>query len=332
MSRLGHPVAGSARAFAPATVANVGPGFDIFGFAVDAPGDEVVARVGATRGVTIVAISGDDGRLPREAAANTAGAAAQALLAELEAPFGVEIELHKRMPLGSGLGSSAASAVAAVVAVNALCGSPLSRRELLPFALAGEQVSCWPGAVHADNVAACLLGGITLIRGMHPLDVVRLPAPASLCCVLAHPAIEVLTAAARRVLPETVRLADAVTQWGNVAGVVAALFQSDLALLGRSLSDVIVEPARASLIPGFAAVKRAALAQGALGCGISGACPTIFALCEARAVAERVGAAMAAAFGEHGVASEVYVSGINEEGARVLESDTALAAAETAER
>jgi homoserine kinase len=318
MSGAIRAVAGPVRAFAPATVANVGPGFDVFGFAVDAPGDVVVARASEGRGVTITAITGDGGRLPREAAANTAGAAAAALLAYVEAPFGVEMTLHKRMPLGSGLGSSAASAVAAAVAVNALCGSPLSRRELLPFALAGERVSCGPGAVHADNVAPSLLGGFTLIRSMHPLDVVQLPTPETLFCALAHPAVEVLTAEARRALPERVPLAGAVRQWGNVAGVVAALYSSDLALLGRSLSDGIVEPARAALIPGYEAVKRAASEAGALGSGISGACPTMFALCESRATAERAGEAMRAAFAANGIESRAYVSGINGVGARVI--------------
>ncbi len=326
MSGVLRPMAGAVRAFAPATVANVGPGFDIFGFAVDAPGDEVVARASEVRGVTIAEITGDGGRLPREAAANTAGAAALALLAHLEAPFGVEIVLRKRMPLGSGLGSSAASAVAAAVAVNALCGSPLSRRELLPFALAGEQVSCGPGTVHADNVAPSLLGGFTLIRGVHPLDIVQLPTPESLFCALVHPAMEVLTAEARRVLPNEVPLSDAVRQWGNVAGVVAALYASDLALLGRSLSDAIVEPARASLIPGYKAVKQEAVRAGALGSGISGACPTMFALCDARVTAERAGEAMRAAFAAGGIESEVYVSGINREGARVLDGGAGVEA------
>jgi homoserine kinase len=317
MSDLPDLAAGAISAFAPATVANVICGFDVFGFAVDAPGDEVVARARAEPGVAIASIAGDGGRLPRAAEQNTAGAAALALLAQLQPAFGVELELHKRMPMGSGLGSSAASAVAAVVAVNALCGAPFSREELLPFALAGEQVSCAPGAVHADNVAPSLLGGFVLIRGMHPLDVVPLPVPEALACALVHPAFEVLTAQARRVLPETIHLGAAVAQWGNVAGLVAALYRSDLALLSRSLHDVVVEPVRAPLIPGFEEVRVAALGEGALGCGISGACPTMFALCDGRATAQRAGHAMQAAFARHGIVSEVYVSGVNEQGAKV---------------
>ncbi|HEV2460727.1 MAG TPA: homoserine kinase [Ktedonobacterales bacterium] len=307
------------RAFAPATVANVGSGFDVLGFAVEAPGDEVVACPRDEPGVTISTITGDGGRLPRDAAANTAGAAALALLAHIGAPGGVELELHKRMPLGSGLGSSAASAVAAAVAVNALFGAPLTRAELLPCALAGEEVSCAPSPVHADNVVPSLMGGFTLIRSTHPLDVVSLPAPATLACALVHPDLEVRTADARAILPRTVALADAVTQWGNIAGIVAGLFMSDFALIGRSVDDVIVEPVRSSLIPGFADVKRAALETGALGCGISGACPTLFALCDTFGRAQAVGDAIRAAFARHGLASDVYVSGINREGARLVE-------------
>ncbi|MGH2487839.1 MAG: homoserine kinase, partial [Ktedonobacterales bacterium] len=268
MSATGVPGV-ETRAFAPATVANVSAGLDIFGFAVDAPGDVVVARLCDAPSVSIAAITGDDGRLPREAIANTAGAAALALLDHLRPGCGVELEVHKRMPLGSGLGSSAASAVAAVVAVNALFGDRLSRRELLPFALAGECVSC--GFTHADNVAPSLLGGFVLIRDTDSLDTVQLPAPSALCCALIHPHIEVRTADARALLPREISLRDGVKQWGNAAGLVAGLLLGDFALIGRSLHDVVAEPARARLIPGFAAVKRAALDAGALGCGISGA-------------------------------------------------------------
>jgi homoserine kinase len=310
----------TARAFAPATVANVVCGFDVFGFAVATPGDEVVVRRQDEPGVTIVAITGDGGRLPRDAAANTAGAAALALLAHLGASHGIALELHKRMPLGSGLGSSAASAVAAVVAVNSLFGSPLTRAELLPFALEGERASCGDGPVHADNVAPSLLGGFVLVRSTHPLDAIPLPTPEQLHCTIVHPDIEVRTRDARGILRRSIPLDAAVTQWGNVAGLVAGLLLSDYALIGRSMQDVIVEPARAMLIPGFSRVKRAALDAGALGCGISGGCPTMFALSGSAATAHAAGEAMCAAFQAEGLASEVYVSGINREGARLLEA------------
>jgi homoserine kinase len=315
------------RVFAPATVANVACGFDILGFAVAAPGDEVVAWRTATPGVTINRICGDDGKLPIDPARNTAGAAVLALLEQLAAQEcriegGIALELHKRMPLGSGLGSSAASAVAGVVAANALLGGPLKREELLPLALAGEQVSCGAAAVHADNVAPCLLGGFVLIRSYHPLDVVPLPTPAQLFCTVVHPHLEVRTEDARRILRKYLLLEDAITQWGNVAGLVAGLMKPDYALIGRSLQDVIVEPVRAMLIPGFAQIKAAALATGALGCSISGAGPSMFALSDARATAAAVGQAMQQAFQSLGLTSDVYVSTINQEGPRLLQHDT----------
>lgn len=310
------PVVSAARAFAPATVANVCAGFDILGFAVEAPGDVVVARPCDTPGVRISVITGDEGTLPYGAADNTAGAAALALTGQLRPMCGVELEVHKRMPLGSGMGSSAASAVAAVVAINALFGDPFSRRELLPFALEGERVSC--GVAHADNVAPSLLGGFTLIRESEPPDVVRLPALPSLFCALVHPHIAVSTAEARAMLPREIPLRAAVTQWGNAAGLVAGLLMGDYGLIGRSLRDVIVEPVRSRLIPGFADVKRAAMEAGSLGCGISGACPTVFALCDSRMTAESAAQAMRDVFAAHGLASDIYVSAINQEGARIL--------------
>ncbi|HEU0027305.1 MAG TPA: homoserine kinase [Ktedonobacterales bacterium] len=314
------------RAFAPATVANVISGFDIFGFAVEAPGDEVTAHYKESPGVGIARITGDGGKLPRASGANTASVAARALLESLGARHGVTLEVHKRMPLGSGLGSSAASAVAAVVAVNALLGEPLSRRELLPFALEGERVSCGGETTHADNVAPALLGGFILIRGYDPLDVVSLPAPARLWCALVHPDLVVSTRDARAALPEMVPLRQAVVQWGAAAGLVAGLFLDDEALIARSLCDVIVEPVRAPLIPGYADVRQAALEAGALGCGISGAAPSMFALTTARAAAEAAGKAMAAAFERAGLRATVYVSPINRAGARVLEARPILAA------
>lgn len=320
MSAWDLPMLAEASAYAPATVANVSAGFDIFGFAVDAPGDVVAARPTDAPGVSIRVITGDDGRLPREAAANTAGAAAIALLNHLRPAYGVELDVHKQMPLGSGLGSSAASAVAAVLAVNTLFGDPLSRSELLPFALAGEAISCVPSPAHADNVAPSLLGGFVLIRDTQQLDIVRLPTPPELCCALVHPQIEVRTAEAREMLPRAIPLHDAITQWGNAAGLVAGLTLGDFALIGRSLRDVVAEPVRSRLIPGFDDVRRAALESGALGCGISGACPTLFALCDSLTLAHRVASAMCNAFSAHGLATKRYISGINYVGARVLSS------------
>ena len=309
-----------ARAFAPATVANVICGFDIFGLAVAAPGDEVVARYQVAPGASIARITGDGGELPRASEANTASVAARALLDHLGARHGVALEVHKRMPLGSGLGSSAASAVAAVVAVNALLGEPLRRRELLEFALAGERASCGGAAAHADNVAPALLGGFLLLRGYDPLDIEELPAPERWWVARAHPDAVVRTRDARAVLPEMVPLRLAVAGWGNAAGLVAGLFLDDETLIARALRDEIVEPARAALIPGYGDVRQAALDAGALGCGVSGAAPSMFALATARATAEAAAAGMIAAFARAGLRATPYVSPINREGARVLDA------------
>ncbi|MCS7211700.1 MAG: homoserine kinase [Chloroherpetonaceae bacterium] len=303
-------------AFAPATVANVGAGFDILGFALHQPGDIVVARFNQVGTVRITQLTGNSSKLPREASLNTAGVAVIKLLEHLSIRQGIDLELHKRMPLGSGLGSSAASAVAAVVAANALLGSPLKKIDLLPFAMEGERVAC--GAAHADNAAPSLLGGFVLIRSYAPLDVVELNTPERLYAVVVHPHIEVKTQDARDILKKTLLLKDAIVQWGNIAGLVAGLMKSDYALIGRSLSDVIVEPVRAILIPGFSDVKAAALRAGALGCSISGSGPSVFALvCDAR-IAETVAQAMQDAFAEQGISSDRYISKINQEGAYVL--------------
>lgn len=309
------PLPRAVRAFAPATVANVASGFDVLGFAVAQPGDTVEARRSAGRGVTLRGVTGDGGRLPR-GNANTAVVAAEALLERLGQPFGVELVLHKGMPLASGLGSSAASAAAALYAVNRLAGEPLAAEELLPCALAAERVAA--GAGHADNAAPALLGGFVLIRSSDPLDVVRLPVPDGLAAALLSPDVEIPTEAARRILRKRIPLTDAVAQWGNLAALVAALYTGDLALMGRSLCDVVAEPVRAVLIPGFRKVKEAALAGGAIGCSISGAGPAVFALAASAAQAAAAGAAMQQAFAAAGLDAAVYVSEINGAGPRVV--------------
>ncbi len=307
-------------AFAPATVANVGAGFDILGFALHQPGDEVVARFNDGDKVVLTRITGDGGKLPVQAELNTAGVAVMKLLAHLNLRKGIDLEVHKKMPLGSGLGSSAASAVAAVVAVNALLGSPLKKAELLPFALEGERMAC--GAAHADNAAPSLLGGFILIRSYTPLDVVPLDVPERLHAVVVHPHIEVKTKDAREILKKSLLLKDAIVQWGNIAGLVAGLMKSDYDLISRSLNDVVVEPVRSILIPGFNAVKAAALREGALGCSISGSGPSVFALTTEMSLAQRVAHAMQEAFAEQGVASDKFISKINSEGACVVPSST----------
>jgi len=308
------------RVFAPATVANVASGFDVLGFALERPGDIVTLTRSDQPGVRVTAIRGDGGRLPFDPAKNTAAVAAGALLEAIGRPFGLDIELDKGMPLASGLGSSAASAVAAVTGANLLAGSPLSREQLLPFTLLSEEAAC--GSAHADNTAPALLGGFVLVRSYDPLDVVRLPVPEGLACAVVHPHTEVRTEDARRILHKEIRLALAIRQWGNLAALVAALYRGDLELLGRSLQDVVAEPVRSVLIPGFDAVKAAALAAGALGCSISGSGPSLFALCADLAAAARAGEAMKSAFEQAGLAADLFLSRVNPDGPAVLDEET----------
>jgi homoserine kinase len=306
-------------AFAPATVSNVGCGFDVLGFALDAPGDVVSARAIDRSGVEILAIEGDAGRLPRDPAKNTASAAAVALLARLGTRQGVGLTIHKGMPLASGIGSSGASAVAAVVAVNELLGRPAPLDVLLTCAMEGEVAGC--GSAHPDNVAPALYGGFLLARSATPPDLVPLPVPAGLSCALLHPHVEVKTSDARAILGDTVALRDAVRQWANVGALVAGLYSNDLALVSRALEDHVAEPKRAPLVAGMHAVKQAAAAAGALGCSLSGAGPSMFALCASRAGAETAGSAMRDAYrAATGREADLWVSPVGARGARIVTS------------
>ena len=301
------------RVYAPATVANVAAGFDILGFAVREPGDEVTARLAGPPGVRIVSIEGDNGVLPRDPGLNAAGVAASGVIASAQKPVGIELEIRKSMPIGSGMGSSAASAVAAAVAVNEILGRPFTRAGLVPFCLEAERVAC--GAAHADNAAPALLGGFVLIRSCRPLDVVSIAAPAELACAIVHPHVEIRTQDARKILRDRITMKDAVTQWGNTAGLIAGLLTGDYDLIARSLSDVVIEPVRSILIPGFHKVKEAALAAGALGCSISGSGPSIFALAKGIGTAGAVADAMAAVYRSIGLGHDLHVSDINRDGA-----------------
>ena len=311
------------RVFAPATVANVACGFDIMGFAIDTPGDEVVMRLTDRAGeVVIEKIIGDGGKLPLDPDKNTVSIVVQQLLQYVGSRHGMAITLYKHMPLGSGLGSSAASAVAGLVAANELLKqyepdkAIAQRSDLLPFAMEGERLAC--GSAHADNVAPSLLGGFVLIRSYDPLDVIQIPTPEALRVTVIHPHVEVQTRDARSILRKQISLKDATIQWGNTAGLIAGLAQCDLALIGRSMQDVIIEPIRSILIPGFDSVKANALQAGALGCGISGSGPSIFALSQDQKTAEEVGRKMQNAFGALNIDSEVYVSPVNTQGPRVV--------------
>jgi homoserine kinase len=306
----------SVTAFAPATVSNVGCGFDVLGFALNEPGDEVTASF-APSGVRIADIIGDNGRLPRDAGRNTAGVAARTLLERLGERRGVTLTIRKGLPLSSGLGGSAASAVAAVVAVDALVGARTPPEVLMACAFEGERVGA--GSAHGDNIAPALYGGLVLVRVPNPPDVVRLPVPAGLTAVVVHPDLEIETARARALLGSQVPLDDAIRQWANLGAFVDALHRADFALLSRTIEDTIAEPRRAPLVPGLAAIKRAALDAGALGCGLSGSGPSLFALCRDGATAGPVAAAMTAAVIAHiGGAPQTYISPIAPHGARVV--------------
>ncbi len=302
------------KVFAPATVANVAVGFDILGFAIDKPGDEIVVRFADRKGLTITEITGAKGKLPYDVYKNTASFSAQKFLEHIgEGDRGIEMEVHKKMPFSSGLGSSAASAVAGVFAVNALLGSPYTKKELLHFAVLGEELA--DGAYHADNVAPSLFGGITFIRNNRDLDVHRIPVPNGLYATVLYPHVAIKTADARAVLSDTTSLKKHIEQNGNLGGLIIGLFNSDFELIKRSLSDVIVEPQRKQLIPGFDKVKTAALQAGVLGCSISGAGPSIFALSNNSLIAENAGEAMQKVFTDLKIESQLFVSPINKEGA-----------------
>lgn len=306
------------RVFAPATVANMICGFDILGFAVDEPGDEVKMYRVAEPGVRIRSIQGDDGRLPMDADRNTVSACVKMLLDDLGIlkDIGVEIELIKHMPIGSGLGSSSASTVAGLFAINTLLGNPLTKEELMPYCVEGERLACGHG--HADNVAPALMGGVTLVRGGEELDIVKLPAPKELYAGIVFPQVDVPTRDARQLIKEKVLLKDAVTQWGNIAGVVAGLFTEDYELLGRSMHDIIIEPSRAILIPEFYVMKEIALSSGALSFGISGSGPSVVAVTKGREVAESVTRKIQEHLSTNGIDSYRYVSAVNVEGPKVL--------------
>ncbi|MBB5397142.1 homoserine kinase [Mucilaginibacter sp. AK015] len=303
--------------FAPATVANVVCGFDVLGFAVNEPGDEVIMRMTNKPGITISKITGDDGRLPLNPAKNTVSVSVQHYLQSVDRlDVGVDIELHKKMPIGSGLGSSSASTVAGLFAIKTLLGDNADPSTLLPFAMKGEEMACGHG--HADNVAPALLGGFVLIRSYEPLDVVRLPHPAGLWCAIVFPDVDVPTREARQIIRKNIQMKDAVTQWGNIAGLVSGLFMQDVDLIGRSMKDVLVEPVRSMLIPDFYLMRQMAMELGAVSFGISGSGPSVFAFARDEETARRITAKLQQHLTNIKIGSNGYVSTINDAGPRVL--------------
>ena len=303
-------------AFAPASVSNVACGFDIMGFALDQPGDTVTVRFSKMPGVHIKSITGTTSAISMDPLRNTAAAPVAALLKHSGSTRGVEIEVSKGIPVGGGIGSSAASAVAAAVACNTLLSLNLAKEALLPFAVEGEKIAS--DAVHVDNLSPSLWGGFILVRGYNPIDIVQIRPPRDIWCTIVHPHLEIQTKESRKILPKLVPLADLVTQTGNAAGLIAGLLTEDYALIGRSLHDVVAEPARMHLIPGFLAMKTAAIETGALGCSISGSGPSVFALSTTRDTAVSVGTKMGKILESLVCAHTVFVSGISNSGAKVI--------------
>jgi len=304
--------------FCPATIANLNCGFDVLGLCLEGIGDEMIIRKSPEKGIKITKITGAD--LPLATEKNVAGVAALAIYKDainrVSFDHGFEIEIHKKIKAGSGIGSSSASAAGAVFGINELLAKPFSKHELVDFAMKGEAVAS--GSEHADNVAPCLLGGFTLVRGYNPLDVIRIESPGELYAAVLHPHIEVKTSDSRAVLQPMIPMNDAITQWGNLGGFIAGLYTNDYSLISRSLNDVIVEPARKHLIPNFDEVKNTALQNGALGSGISGAGPSIFALCKGQEIAEKVAFAMSESYQNTGITFDMHISKINPEGVKQI--------------
>ncbi|WP_430467177.1 homoserine kinase [Winogradskyella ouciana] len=302
--------------FAPATVANVSCGYDAMGFALQALGDEMVFTKTDSNAVTISKIEG--AKLPFEADKNVAGVVAKLMLEDSKSDFGVDIQIFKKFIPGSGLGSSAASASGSAFAINQLLGNKYSNLDLTKFAMQGEVVAC--GSAIADNVAAAIYGGFILVRNYEPLDIVEIPSPSELVATIIHPQIEVKTEDARKVIKPEIPIKTAIAQWANVGGLISGLHTSDFDLISRSLVDYVAEPARKYLIPYFDAVKNAAIEQGALGAGISGSGPSIFALSKGVETANNVAEAMNKIYKDKNIDYKIYISRISTHGAKIINS------------
>lgn len=300
--------------FCPATVANVACGFDVLGFCLDSIGDEMVVRKTKEKGIRITKIEGYD--LPLEATKNVAGVAAIAMYEHAQPDCGFEIEIYKNIKPGSGIGSSAASAVGIVFGINELLGRPYNKTQLTYFAMKGEALAS--KSEHADNLAPALFGGFTLVKSTLPLDILEIPTPKELFATLIHPQIEIKTSEAREILPKEVSLKNATTQWANVGSLIHALHTNDYKLIHRSLEDIIVEPYRKQLIPHFDDLKFAAMQAGALGCAISGSGPSIFALSKGKVIAKRVEKAMKSMYSKTDIAYNTFVSTINTKGINII--------------
>jgi len=300
--------------FCPATIANLSCGFDVLGLCLEAIGDEMIIRKSDVKGIRITKIVGAD--LPLETSKNVAGVAALAILDAIDYEFGFDIEIYKNIKAGSGIGSSAASAAGVVFGINELIGKPFTRKELVAFAMKGEAIAS--GSEHADNVAPAILGGITLVRSYTPLDIIKIESPSELYVTVIHPQIELKTSEMRAVLQPMITLKSAIVQWGNLGGLIAGFYTSDYELISRSLHDEIVEPLRGPFIPKFDLIKKVALENGALGSGISGSGPSIFALSKGIETANKIAKAMSVVYDEIELPYEIHVSKVNSEGVKVI--------------
>ncbi|MEA3461644.1 MAG: homoserine kinase [Bacteroidota bacterium] len=302
------------KVYGPATVSNVGPGFDLLGFALESPGDELIVRRNGT--AKLVLYDQTESKLPTDPEQNVAAVAAASLLRELHSYEGFDLVFTRKIPPGSGVGSSAASCVAAVVGINELLGSPFETAALIPYAMEGEMVAS--GSTHADNIAPALLGGITLIRSYDPLDIKHIPYPDELWCAVVHPELEIKTAESRKLIPPTLSLKTALTQSGNLAGLVAGLATGDYPLIGRSMNDVIAEPHRIHQIPDYVILKESALDAGSVGTGLSGSGPSVFSLCRGEDMAGLVGKVMQNHFTNRDIPSRLYISRISPDGCKLI--------------
>lgn len=300
--------------FSPATVANVACGYDVLGFCLDAVGDEMLIRKVDKKGILITKIEGFE--LPFKTELNVAGVSALAMYEKLQPDCGFEIEIYKNIKPGSGIGSSAASAVGSVFGMNALLGSPYNKTELTQFAIKGEALAS--KCEHADNLAPALFGGFTLVKSLSPLEILEIPSPDNLYATIIHPQIEIKTANSRAILPKEVKLQEAIVQWANFGSLIHSLHTNNYQLMKRSLHDAIIEPHRSKLIPFYKEVKQAALNAGALGTNISGSGPSIFSLCKGIEIATMVSDAIKKVYLSTGIKFDIHISKINIEGIKVL--------------
>ena len=307
--------AGGLKVAAPGSIANLVCGFDVLGLSLNSPSD--VMEVTLLDKPEVIIKSADGYPLPSDPAQNTAGAPLLEMIKTLNDKVGFEVVIHKHIKPGSGVGSSAASAAGAVVAANILLSNKFSKEELVQFAMFGEKVAS--GVKHADNIAPCIYGGVTLIRSINPLDIIPLPAP-DLFVTLVHPQIEVRTSDARAILKQQILLKDAIKQWGNVAGLVAGILKNDAELIGRSLEDHLIEPVRSILIPGFSELKAKCKAVGALGGGISGSGPSVFMVSKEETTAKKIEQVMQNLYSELGIDYHTYVTTINKEGVKIIDN------------